>query len=81
MKIILTAILVLSFGLNSFTQTKDDKVKAYKLALEAIKEMEQEEFDKWYSENEESFDKFIDWFSEKPLTIDKESNFHRTQYK
>ncbi len=38
------------------------------------------EFDNWNAQNKELFDKFIDWFSENPLSIDKKNNFHRFQY-
>jgi len=38
------------------------------------------EFDKWAAANKEKFDKFIEWFSENPLTINEQNNFHRLQY-
>ncbi|MFI8606368.1 tetratricopeptide repeat protein [Cellulophaga baltica] len=46
MKIIFTILLIFSLSLNSFAQTKDDKVKARETALEAIKAMDKGEIDK-----------------------------------
>ena len=46
MRKIFTVILFVSFGLNSFGQAKDDKVKAYDIAIEAIKIMDNGEIDK-----------------------------------
>jgi len=38
------------------------------------------EFGEWYNQNSEKFDKFIDWFSKNPMTIDDDYKFYRTQY-
>ena len=46
MRKIFTIILLISFGLNSFGQTNDDKVKAYDIAIKAIKIMDNGEIDK-----------------------------------
>lgn len=40
----------------------------------------EEEFDKWYSENSEKYDKFSKWFSANPMQIDEKHNFSRMQY-
>jgi hypothetical protein len=40
----------------------------------------EDEFDKWATNNKEKFDKFIEWFTENPLTIDEQNNFKRLQY-
>jgi len=40
----------------------------------------EDEFDKWVANNKETFDKFIEWFTENPLTIDEQNNFKRLQY-
>lgn len=40
----------------------------------------EDEFDKWTTNNKEKFDKFIEWFTENPLTIDEQNNFQRLQY-
>ncbi len=39
-----------------------------------------EEFNAWYVLNEEKFNSFINWFSENPMPVDKENNFHRLDY-
>ena len=38
------------------------------------------EFGEWYNQNNEKFDKFIEWFSSNPMTIDDNNKFYRTQY-
>ena len=40
----------------------------------------EEEFNKWVGENQETFNKFIEWFKANPLTINAEHKFHRLQY-
>ncbi|MBL4642211.1 MAG: hypothetical protein JKY44_01330 [Flavobacteriaceae bacterium] len=45
MKKIVTIILVSSFGLSSISQTKEDKNKAYEIAIKAIKVMDQGKLD------------------------------------
>ena len=40
----------------------------------------QDEFDKWASKNKLKYERFIEWFSENPLEITNEINFHRLQY-
>tara|TARA_B100000809_G_scaffold24336_1_gene21278 strand:- start:1350 stop:1640 length:291 start_codon:yes stop_codon:yes gene_type:complete len=46
MRKIITIILFISFGLNSFGQTSDDKSEAYDIAKEAIKIMDNGEIEK-----------------------------------
>jgi len=40
----------------------------------------EDEFEEWYNQNSEKFDKFIDWFSSNPMTIDDDNKFCRIQY-
>ncbi|SFF43734.1 tetratricopeptide repeat protein [Sunxiuqinia elliptica] len=40
----------------------------------------EKEFEEWYNQNSEQFDKFIEWFSSNPMKINDENKFHRTQY-
>ena len=40
----------------------------------------EDEFDKWVTNNKEKFDEFIEWFTNNPLTIDNQNNFKRLQY-
>lgn len=40
----------------------------------------EDEFVKWSEENQEKFDKFIEWFSPNPLIVDDQNNFQRLQY-
>jgi len=40
----------------------------------------EEEFDKWYKENEVKFNEFADWFNENPLLIDSKNYFSRLKY-
>ena len=37
-------------------------------------------FDAWLSENEEKWDKFIEWFSANPLKLSSKNKFYRNQY-
>lgn len=39
-----------------------------------------EGFNGYYTENQASFDKFIEWFGENPMRIDKEHRFYPQQY-
>lgn len=38
------------------------------------------EFSIWYKNNKERFDNFINWFSDNPMLIDENTNFHRFDY-
>lgn len=38
------------------------------------------EFNHWYESNKNRFDNFINWFSENPMPIDDNNNFHRFDY-
>ncbi len=40
----------------------------------------EDKFEIWSTENNGKFDLFIEWFSENPLLINGENNFHRLQY-
>lgn len=40
----------------------------------------QDEFNTWYNSNQEKFDNFISWFTDNPIKIDKENNFHRLDF-
>jgi tetratricopeptide (TPR) repeat protein len=40
----------------------------------------QDEFNSWHITNQEKFEKFIGWFTDNPMKIDKENNFHRLNY-
>ena len=33
----------------------------------------EDEFDKWVTNNKEKFDEFIEWFTNNPLTIDNQN--------
>ena len=41
---------------------------------------DEEEFGKWYSENKEKWDSFVEWFLENGLKIDETNKFFREQY-
>jgi len=39
-----------------------------------------EGFDNWYQANENKWNAFVEWFTENPLIIDDNNNFHKDQY-
>jgi len=39
-----------------------------------------DEFDLWYTSNQESFDEFINWFAENPMEVNEKMRFHRSDY-
>ena len=41
---------------------------------------DEDEFEKWYSENEEKWNNFIKWFTDNELKIDEKNKFFREQY-
>ena len=41
---------------------------------------DEDEFEKWYSENEEKWNKFVQWFTDNGLKIDEQNKFFSGQY-
>ena len=41
---------------------------------------DQENFEKWYAQNEDLFDGFIDWFAKNPLQFTPSSKYYRQQH-
>ena len=41
---------------------------------------DEDEFDLWYSENKDKYEKFINWFTDHKLELNDEKKFYKNQY-